>query len=304
MAKVHRSKDHLGADVRAIRVRYALGWLVRALAGLLLAAAYVLLWKQLLAWGDALAAGYHTWAVAPLEAAPVQRSPWAAGLQTALYTLAQALEMAVRLCPLLIPAICAGVVLWLCTLLMAPMKEDSYEILRSGMEGEHQMLDMVKQLPRSCHVFVNKYIPHDGHWSETDLILVGPGGVAVVEVKNWSGLVEGDAADDQVSRGDGRTHYNPVRQVGTHVYRLKNYLLSRGVRVWVVPCVVFVHPKAEPRITGTVQQFLPEERDTVVTTARQFRQSIAWPIEKGRSLSKEQVTQVARAIAAAPDRKD
>lgn len=124
MAKIHQSKDHLGADVNRIRMGYAQKWATRVLAALLLAGCYVLLWKQLRTWGDALAAAYHAWAVTPLEAQPVLPEAWLAGLQTTWLTLVRAAEMAVRLSPLLLPAIGAGVVLWLISLLMAPRKAE------------------------------------------------------------------------------------------------------------------------------------------------------------------------------------
>lgn len=319
MARIHKSKDHLGADVRRIRLKYALGWLGRIAAALLLVACYVLLWKHLRAWGDKLAAMYHGWAVEPLmlaeEAARAEAasapasafdpvaSPWQDGLKAAWVLVVRSAEMAVRLLPLLLPAFVAGVVLWVCSRLMAPMQDGSFQGLRAGVEGERYALSLARKMSRSCHVFVNKYIPYDGHWSETDLILVGPGGVAIVEVKNWSGQVQGDASDEQIARGGGRTQHNPVRQVGTHVYRLKNYLRSKGVNVWVVPCVVFVHPRVKLNITGVPDLYQPDERGTVVITARQFRDRLARPMENGNSLTPEQIQQVVRAIKAAPARK-
>lgn len=314
MARIHRSKDHLGADVRRIRVKYALGWLGRIVAALLLIAAYVLLWKQLRSWGDQLAELYHGWAVAPLDAQdaaaaangafqPLPDTAWQTGLEEAWRLVVRGAEMAVRLCPLLLPALAAGVALGICSRLMAPMKDESFGGLRSGVEGERYALSLARQLSRACHVFVNKYIPYDGRWSETDLILVGPGGVAIVEVKNWSGVVEGDVGDEQISRSNGRTHYNPVRQVGTHVYRLKHYLQSKGVNVWVVPCVVFVHPKVRLNITGASDRFSHDERGTVVITARQFRERLGKPLESGASLSREQIGEIVRAIKAAPAKK-
>lgn len=309
MAKIHKSKDHLGADMRRIRRRYVLGWIGRILAGLLLVAAYVLLWKQLRAWGDQLAGLYHGWAVTPLQTAtpvatqgayqPLQ-SPWLVGLHSAWEMVVCGAEMAVRLSPMLLPAFVAGVAMWIFGLMMAPMHSDAFQGLRAGVEGERYALSLVRGMSRSCHVFVNKYIPYDGHWSETDLILVGPGGVAIVEVKNWSGLVQGDAADEQVTREDGRTHYNPVRQVNTHVYRLKNYLRSKGVNAWVVPVVAFVHPKSKPDISGVTKAYTQDARSTVVVTAQQFHTNVALAMEGGTALSKAEIREVVRAIRSAP----
>lgn len=301
MAKIHRSKDHLGADVRSIRVRYVIGWIGRVLVALLMIAAYVAFWKQLRAWGDQLAAAYHAWAVAPMMAERIRiDNEWLQALRQIWEILVHSAETAVRLAPLMIPAIAAGVAMWLCRLLMGPMMTESFKGLRAGVEGERYALTLARRMPRSCHVFVNKYIPNEGQWAETDLILVGPGGVAVVEVKNWSGQVQGDASDDKVTRSGGRTHYNPVRQVNTHVYKLKKYLRGKGVNVWVVPCVVFVHPRAKVEITGVADVYTQDERGTVVVTAKDFQSRIAQPLETGSALSREEIDKIVRAIKAAP----
>ena len=304
MAKIHRSKDHLGADVRRIRRRYALGWVGRIAVMLLLVACYVLLWDILRGWGATLAEKYHAWAVKPLLTQTAATDVWESGLQRAWRIVVQSGEVAVSLSPLLIPAFLGGVVLWICSRLMADKQSETFGALRSGMEGEHYALTLARQMNRDCHVFVNKNIPHDGQWSETDMIVVGPGGVALVEVKNWMGTVQGDVTDEQVSRGGGKTHYNPVRQVGTHVYRLKHYLQSKGIHdVWVVPCVLFVHPKAQVRITGSAASYSHDERGTVVLTAPQFRERLMRPMERGHVLSREQVRSIVQAIQAAPAKK-
>lgn len=120
------------------------------------------------------------------------------------------------------------------------------EILRAGLEGERQALSLLGGLDDACHIFTNLRIPYEGRESETDLIVVSPAGVTVVEVKNHRGTILGDASDEeltQLKRHDGaeeKTLYNPIRQVGTHTYRLAGYLRSRGINTRVRSCVLFV----------------------------------------------------------------
>ena len=134
-------------------------------------------------------------------------------------------------------------------------------ILEAGVEGEKTALELAQRLPSSCHVFTNQVIwfepkndkrkaAEDGKQSrksETDLILVGPGGVAIVEVKNYSGRLTGNAWDHDLMKTSpsGRKDmvYNPAKQVSTHVWRLSNYLKSKGQRAWITPYVLFTNPR-------------------------------------------------------------
>jgi hypothetical protein len=43
-----------------------------------------------------------------------------------------------------------------------------------------------------CYVFANLDVKYDGKHKETDLIVVSPTGLTMVEVKNYSGLLMGD----------------------------------------------------------------------------------------------------------------
>lgn len=128
-------------------------------------------------------------------------------------------------------------------------ESDEEQIIRAGLEGEQSALRLMKKLGNDCHVYTNLRIPYDGGESETDLIVVSPAGVTVIEVKNYKGTITGDASDDSLTQikgrqGDSKTVQNPIRQVGTHVYRLAGYLRSKGIRTYVRNCVLFVNENA------------------------------------------------------------
>lgn len=128
-------------------------------------------------------------------------------------------------------------------------ESDEEQIIRAGLEGEQSALRLMKKLGNDCHVYTNLRIPYDGGESETDLIVVSPAGVTVIEVKNYKGAITGDASDDSLTQikgrqGDSKTVQNPIRQVGTHVYRLAGYLRSKGIRTYVRNCVLFVNENA------------------------------------------------------------
>lgn len=121
-------------------------------------------------------------------------------------------------------------------------------ILQAGLEGEEAALDMLSKLGDDCHVYTNLLIPYEGKVSETDVIVVAPHAVTIVEVKNYKDTLVGDWSDEhlviETERGQTvheKEVYNPVKQVATHVYRLGNYLREHGAEVVVNRCVLFVH---------------------------------------------------------------
>ena len=131
------------------------------------------------------------------------------------------------------------------------------DILRSGLLGEEKALSLLRGLGDDCHIFTNLRIPYDGGESETDMIVVTPGGITIVEVKNHKGILTGDASEEQLTQrkpfrsGGAQTKllHNPIRQVGTHAYRLAGWLRSHGIHAYVHTCVLFVNPEAELQLS-------------------------------------------------------
>lgn len=125
-------------------------------------------------------------------------------------------------------------------------------VRRAGVQGEENALAQLREaLPAGYMLFTNVRIMQDTHESEMDLVAVGPGGVSVVEVKNYAGLIRGKAADKELTHVNGSRReqvYNPLLQVGTHVRRLNDYLYDRGLDAKVRGYVYFVHPRADVRI--------------------------------------------------------
>jgi hypothetical protein len=129
--------------------------------------------------------------------------------------------------------------------------------LRSGMDGEDRALEMVKSLPDDTSVFVNLVVRYDGLKNETDLIVVSPSGLTIVEVKDFSGTLMGDLSDKELTRrklsrkGNAYDSMedNPVKQIGAPTYRLANYLRSKGIHTEVRNCAMFTHESVELQLT-------------------------------------------------------
>jgi len=135
---------------------------------------------------------------------------------------------------------------------------DNKEILAAGIEGELETGKVLSRLPDSYTVFQDVVVTYKGKDSEIDNVVVGPGGVFIVESKAYVGRVIGEmTAQDWVKfkdtpdgAVDRKTFYNPARQVGTHIYRLANYLRSNGADVYVRGIVYFSEPDCTLSISG------------------------------------------------------
>ncbi len=131
-------------------------------------------------------------------------------------------------------------------------------ILRSGVEGERALENVVARLPDNYVGFKNAEIYFDRQKSEIDMVVVGISGVFIIENKNQRGEIYGnyDGREwTQLKIGRGGTpyskrFYSPVKQVGTHTYRLANVLRQSGVNVRVTPIVYFSNPQSEVHING------------------------------------------------------
>lgn len=125
----------------------------------------------------------------------------------------------------------------------------------AGLRGEDFAEYVLRQLPNTYTIFRNVHIAYDEGNSEIDNIIVGPTGVFIVEVKNQKGVVYADCNDNRwylqkIGRGGtkyrGNDFYNPVKQVGTHIYRLANYVRDAGFKnVYVKGMVFFTNPECE-----------------------------------------------------------
>lgn len=133
------------------------------------------------------------------------------------------------------------------------------DILASGISGERVAAEvLVNTLPDSYTVFQNVIVTHNNKKSEIDNIVVGKSGVYIVEVKNHNGHIVGNVEDvhwmqHKVGRGGtpyANEMYSPVKQVGTHIYCLANYLRQNGVNTYIEGMVYFANRTCQLSLTG------------------------------------------------------
>lgn len=179
---------------------------------------------------------------------------WACALLAALCGGACLLGSVTILPPLILGG-AVGTFLFLGAGVLSGQKTATY---RTGIDGENATAALISGLPDSYFGFQNLTVRHQGRESELDMVVVGPTGIYVIETKSHNGNIRGSYEGTQwtqykTGRRGGtyaKTLYNPVKQVGTHVYRLANYLRDRGCKVHVDAAVLFVNPQTGVQLTG------------------------------------------------------
>lgn len=153
----------------------------------------------------------------------------------------------------------------------------------AGIYGEKRALKLLSRLPNDYHIFVNLEFEMRGH-HETDLILAGPGGVCVCEVKYWSGEIyypEDDFRYVYRKSKNGKYYsavHSPMHQVLAHYETLRDALRAKGVNVRTSGVVLMMHPKV--KLVNFGQSWIPALTPPFETLILQYMGSDAINIEK------------------------
>ena len=128
---------------------------------------------------------------------------------------------------------------------------EKYKILRVGVQGEKQALRGFSMLSNQYHVLNNVPCAFDGQLCEIDLLVVGPNGVFVIEVKNHNGTIKGESEapvwnQQKVGRQGGeysKRIRNPIKQMKRSIYILSKYMEVKGIKQWIDGVVYFPNPE-------------------------------------------------------------
>lgn len=118
---------------------------------------------------------------------------------------------------------------------------------RAGREGESRVVDTLSGLlDGKWTLFRNVELPGRNN-GDLDVVLVGPAGVWVLEVKTLSGSYRnhGDAWQYRTKRGWRNAKADPGHQARKNAKRLKDYLKAVDPSLWVECAVVWAHPTSE-----------------------------------------------------------
>ncbi|MFE2164541.1 BREX system serine/threonine kinase PglW [Streptomyces sp. NPDC059447] len=85
------------------------------------------------------------------------------------------------------------------------------------------------------------FTANTGHVREVDLLVIAPGGVCMIELKNWHGSVTSENGTwvQTTPTGQRRPHGNPLHLVNKKAKELAGLLGQNGKRVWVAEAVCF-----------------------------------------------------------------
>lgn len=134
------------------------------------------------------------------------------------------------------------------------------DIKRAGAEGEDVTLDILRGLPDSYTILNQIALPNKESRTgktECDVIVVGPNGIFVIEVKNNNSKILGsetsrDWTVNKVGRGGTpytKTIRNPIRQVKNQIWVLRSFL--KGYKFWIEGIVYLSNPVGCLEFNGT-----------------------------------------------------
>lgn len=127
------------------------------------------------------------------------------------------------------------------------VKRKNYMILRSGVNGETEVLSILKKLPNDFTVIANPVIDNRGKYNELDFVIIGKDAIFTVETKNYRGAISGKASDrelTQIKFGKGGREYektvkNPVFQADMQGKRMRELLRDLNISCSVFSVLYF-----------------------------------------------------------------
>ncbi|MDH6114361.1 serine/threonine protein kinase [Kitasatospora sp. MAP12-15] len=99
------------------------------------------------------------------------------------------------------------------------------------------------------------FTANTGHVREVDLLVVAPGGVYLIELKDWHGSVESRNGTWLQTQPNGRqvSHGNPLHLANKKAKELAGLLSQNGRRVWVSEAVCFTDASLRQRLAPSDQ---------------------------------------------------
>ncbi len=136
-----------------------------------------------------------------------------------------------------------------------------------GFKGENIVAGWLDELLSKDHYSILPAVKLPGHKFDIDFVIIGPKGVIVLEVKNYSNkriFIE----DEYYQVKDGQRYvlsvdFDPRFQVQSHVYYLRKYLEDNGLRdIRILKAIVF--PKSDAaNVIGSVGVYIASGFDAL-----------------------------------------
>ncbi len=174
------------------------------------------------------------------------------GIFVAIYFKKLSLHIAVPSVLIAVSAVC---------LILYIINRKKFSVLRSGVQGEKNTLNILKKLPNDYTVITNPVLYNRGKVNELDFVVVGKNGVFIVEAKNHRGIISGKTSSQswrQVKHGKNNRVYekdisNPVKQAHRQSRRMSELFSDLDIKAEVYPIVYFVDSKSVLKITDNAE---------------------------------------------------
>jgi len=204
-----------------------------------------------------------------LQIEPIQRLIFLPFTYFGLSQTTSSLKAAVFIVLIVIGLFASGIIMWLYNRVINHIMDKMVKNIdryRKGQEGETKVVEaMIANLDDKWSLYRNISLPGRKK-SDLDVILVGPPGVWVLEVKNYEGEYKNTGEDWQYRAGHiwKSLRKSPSRQVQKNAGTLSNFLKADGIRQYVNSIVVWANeetPLAVENPMVAVWQYnrLPEE---------------------------------------------
>ena len=133
---------------------------------------------------------------------------------------------------------------------------------REGQEGEDKVVEVILQtLDGNWSLFRNIQLPGRNK-GDLDAVLVGPSGVWVLEIKNFSGKYRniGEQWEYRAKKRWNLYRKSPSRQANDGATRLGNFLKADGIKQWVTPAVVWANQESPLTVENPSVAIWPLDR--------------------------------------------
>ena len=161
------------------------------------------------------------------------------------------------------------------------------ELFRFGEEGEERTVQMIVQaLDGNWSLFRNVSLPGRNK-GDLDIVLVGPPGVWVLEVKNLRGEYRniGETWEYHHGKNWKIASANPSRQAKDNAARLGGFLQADHIKTWVNPAVVWANEESPLHVenpSAAVWMFnrLPDELGNIWQSEKLSKEERSKIVEK------------------------
>ncbi|GKX32014.1 hypothetical protein SH1V18_44940 [Vallitalea longa] len=152
-------------------------------------------------------------------------------------------------------------------------------IVKSGLEGEKEVLNLLADLPKRYKVISDILIQGKNTSSQIDYVVVGSNGIFIIEAKNIKGTIKGKTGSrylTQIKKGKGgreysRQLYNPALQVKGHVLGLTKLLNKNNVHSYIHGMVYFANEDSKVDFKSNDIVVLSKSKDNLLKYIKTYK---------------------------------